>query len=104
MVRDGIIYAELRPMLLDRSISTDDGCHKMSQRDQVLILKSELEKKKKQLESKGKLNEFPFGFKLIYCTPRSISKDYMRQELQDCIKLKMDFPELICGKSLLSSF
>ena len=98
MIQDRIMYAELRPMLLDRSISTDDGCRKMSQRDQILIIKSELEKKKNQLYSEGRLNEFPFGFKLIYCTPRSVSKECMRQELQACLNLKVSFPEIICGR------
>ena len=98
MIQDGIIYAELRPMLLDKSITTDDGRQRLSQMDQILIIKDEIEKKKKQLEYTGKLRRFPFGFKIIYCTPRSVTKEMMRKELQDCIKLKIACPELICGK------
>lgn len=97
MIQDRIIYAELRPMLLDKSIATDDGRQKLSQMDQILIIKDKLEKKRKQLERMGKHREFPFGFKIIYCTPRSISKEHMRKELQDCIRLKIACPELICG-------
>lgn len=84
-------------MLLDKSIATDDGRQKLGQMDQILIMRDELEKKRRQLEHTGKNYEFPFGFKIIYCTPRSISRECMRKELQDCIRLKIACPELICG-------
>ena len=90
-------------MLLDKSLATDDGRQRLSQMDQIFIIRDEIEKKKKQLEHAGKLREFPFGFKIIYCTPRSISKDCMRKELQDCLKLKLACPELICGRLGMSN-
>ena len=88
----------MRPMLLDKSISTDDGRERIGHVEQMEIIEAELSKKKKQLQDKGELHRFPFGFKVIYCTPRSISKECMKQELQNCINLKIAFPQLICGR------
>jgi adenosine deaminase CECR1 len=85
MIKEGIMYAELRPMLMDKSIPCDDG-------------QNAVEEKKEKLRSQKKLHLFPFGLKIIYCTPRSIPKTRMREEMQDCIRLKIKFPNLICGK------
>ena len=104
MIREHIMYAELRPMLLDKSIPSDDGITTVSNAEQMRIIIEEWEKKKAQLEKENRLDEFPFGVKIIYCTPRSIPKEKMRSELQDCIKLKLEFPELICGMYISSPY
>jgi len=88
-------------MLLDKSIPSQDGERKLDLNDQMRIIVEELGKKKRDLESRRELHKFPFGIKIIYCTPRSIPKDVMKRELQDCIKLKLAFPDLICGTSSL---
>ena len=103
MIEDGVMYAELRPMLLDKSIPADDGVSKLFHRDQMKIIREEYEKKRKQLEAEGRLRQFPFCLKIIYCTPRSIPKKMMQQELRDCIQLKLEFPDLVCGFDLVGA-
>ncbi|KAK3076430.1 hypothetical protein LTS18_013026, partial [Coniosporium uncinatum] len=49
MIADNIMYAELRPMLLDKSIPSQDGTKKLDLNDQMRIIVEELEKKKEDL-------------------------------------------------------
>lgn len=97
MIRDGVMYAELRPMLLDKSIPSDDGLQKRDHKWQMQTIIDEVLKKQQQLREQGLFDKFPFGLKIIYCAPRSIPKPMMMKEIQDCIKLKLEFPDLICG-------
>lgn len=99
MIMENVMYAELRPMLLDKSIPTDDGKDNLDNADQLRLLIDVVEKKQARLEMEGRLDQFPFGLKIIYCTPRSIEPKVMQKELNDCIKLKLQFPDLICGKT-----
>ena len=96
---DKVMYAELRPMLMDKFIPTDDGEDKLDHKQQMQIIIDEVKKKQDQLSKDEELHKFPFGLKIIYCAPRSIPKSMMQQEIRDCIKLKQSFPDLICGKS-----
>lgn len=97
------MYAELRPMLLDKSIPSDDGRRQITNAEQMKIILSAVEKKRKELEADNMLHKFPFGLKIIYCTPRSIPKKMMQEEMKQCIELKLQFPDLICGKPRLIS-
>jgi adenosine deaminase CECR1 len=103
MIDDKVMYAELRPMLLDKTIPSNDGLRKLGHRDQMAIICEEVAKKKKELQDQQKLDKFPFGLKIIYCTPRSIPLPKMKSELDDCIQLKLAFPELICGFDLVGA-
>ncbi|KAF2104409.1 Metallo-dependent hydrolase [Rhizodiscina lignyota] len=103
MISENVMFAELRPMLMDKSIPNDDGTAQVSNHKQMEIILEEVEKKKESLKKEGRLDDFPFGLKIIYCTPRSIPKQKMKSELQDCIKLKLDFPDLICGFDLVGA-
>ncbi|KAK5122871.1 hypothetical protein LTR08_006822 [Meristemomyces frigidus] len=103
MVRDKVMYAELRPILLDKGIPSDDGTRQLDHKDQMNIICEEVREKRRELEDAGKLDSFPFGVRIIYCTPRSISKAQMKIELQDCIDLKLQFPDLICGFDLVGA-
>ncbi|KAK5114118.1 hypothetical protein LTR62_002687 [Meristemomyces frigidus] len=103
MIRDKVMYAELRPMLLDKSIPSDDGTRQIGLSEQMTIICQEVQRKQAQLKAAGKEDLFPFGLKIIYCTPRSVPKAKMQQELQDCIKLKLEFPDLICGFDLVGA-
>lgn len=98
MVLENVMYVEFRPMWLDKFIPSTDGLGKLSHEDQINIIKEELDKKKKELKRKGKLDCYPFGIKIIYSTPRSIPKTRMRSEIKDCIKLKLKYPDIICGE------
>ena len=99
MISEKIMYAELRPMLLDKSIPSNDGLRQITNSEQMRLILSAVEEKKKDLEQRNLLHKFPFGLKIIYCTPRSIPKAMMREEMKQCIELKLEFPDLICGKS-----
>ena len=101
MIEDKIMYAELRPMLMDKSIPSDDGLRQLSHSDQMSMILEEVSRKREELEAKGQLRLFPFGLKIIYCTPRSIPKPRMYKEMLDCINLKRDYPSLICGKPII---
>ncbi|KAK4546970.1 hypothetical protein LTR36_001702 [Oleoguttula mirabilis] len=103
MIKDKVMFAELRPMLLDKTIPSDDGTRQLDHKDQMNIICEEVQNKHKELEKAGDLDKFPFGVKIIYCTPRSIPKQRMQIELQDCIKLKLQFPDLICGFDLVGA-
>ncbi|TKA80758.1 hypothetical protein B0A55_02690 [Friedmanniomyces simplex] len=103
MVRDRVMYAELRPMLMDKSIPSDDGTRKLDHKAQMTIICEEVQKKRDEMEKQGQLDRFPFGLKIIYCTPRSIPKARMQTELYDCIKLKLQFPDLVCGFDLVGA-
>ena len=98
MIVEKIMYAELRPMLLDKSIPTTDGRRTIDNFAQMQLIIDGVREKKAQLKKKGELHKFPFGLKIVYCTPRSIPLELMRKEMEHCIELKMKFPKLICGK------
>ncbi|KYG41392.1 hypothetical protein M433DRAFT_7991 [Acidomyces richmondensis BFW] len=103
MIRDKVMYAELRPMLLDKSIPSDDGTRQLDHFAQMSIICEEIQKKRSQLEADQKIDCFPFGLKIIYCTPRMIPIKKMQSELSDCIKLKLAYPHLICGFDLVGA-
>lgn len=97
MIEEKVMYAELRAMMLDKSIPSDDGTCEIDNSQQMALLLEAVKAKLAQLESDQRLHRFPFGVKIIYCTPRSISKSAMKIELQHCLELKIQFPDLICG-------
>ncbi|KAF2844598.1 Metallo-dependent hydrolase [Plenodomus tracheiphilus IPT5] len=103
LIEDKVMYAELRPMLLDKSIPTDDGLRLIDNAEQMRLIIKAVEEKQARLKKKGKLHKFPFGLKIIYCTPRSIPKDRMCDEMKHCLDLKIEFPNLICGFDLVGA-
>jgi adenosine deaminase CECR1 len=97
MIDEKIMYAELRPMLLDKFIPSNDGKRQITNAEQMKLIIAGVQAKKEKLIRKDELHKFPFGLKIIYCTPRSIPIAMMREEMKQCIDLKLQFPELICG-------
>jgi adenosine deaminase CECR1 len=98
MIEENVMYAELRPMLLDKSIPTNDGKGMIDNAAQMQLVIDGVLEKQASLEKDGRLDKFPFGLKIIYCTPRSIPKTLMQREMKQCIELKVQFRDLICGK------
>ncbi len=72
MIQEKVMYAELRPMLMDKSLPSDDGLRQLDHNDQMRIIVEEVTKKQDELRARGEIDKFPFGLKIIYCTPRSI--------------------------------
>ncbi|KAH7113860.1 hypothetical protein B0J11DRAFT_141912 [Dendryphion nanum] len=103
MIEEKVMYAELRPMLMDKSIPSDDGRGKIDNAAQMQLILEGVAEKKSQLEKEGRGDDFPFGLKIVYCTPRSIPKTKMQSEMRDCIDLKIQFPDLICGFDLVGA-
>lgn len=103
MIHHRVMYAELRPMLLDKTIPSDDGTRQLNHKEQMNIIVEEVRKKQDELRAREQLDRFPFGLKIIYCAPRSIPKTRMETELADCIKLKLQHPDLICGFDLVGA-
>lgn len=99
MIDERVMYAELRPMLLDKTIQADNGDSSVTLEDQMRMISRAMVKKKQELDKEARGHLFPFGLKIIYCTPRSIPEKMMNNEIKDCIRLKKLFPELICGAS-----
>jgi len=98
MVLENVMYAELRPMLLDKFIPSDDGTKQVTNAEQMRLIVKACEEKRAKLVADGMGHKFPFNLKIIYCTPRSIPKTMMKDEMIQCIELKLQFPDLICGK------
>ncbi|KAL1616817.1 hypothetical protein SLS54_008209 [Diplodia seriata] len=101
MVENGIMYAELRPMLMDKTIPSDDGLKQIDLDGQMTIIREVIAEFREELKAEpSKAFE---GIKIIYCTPRSIPKAKMQSELEDCIRLAIKFPDLICGFDLVGA-
>lgn len=100
LIDEKIMYAELRPMLMDKTIPDTNGIDMLDLSQQMQLITRCVNEKLKEKDSTGreKREMFPFGLKIIYCTPRSIPKPKMQSEMRDCIRLKKEFPDLICGK------
>jgi adenosine deaminase CECR1 len=103
MIDDGVMYAELRPMLMDKFIPSDDGRQKLDHTAQMCMILEEVSRKQDELRVSNQLDKFPFGVKIIYCAPRSIPKPMMQREIDDCIRLKQQFPDLVCGFDLVGA-
>tara|TARA_R110002003_G_scaffold135_2_gene12495 strand:+ start:11731 stop:12177 length:447 start_codon:yes stop_codon:yes gene_type:complete len=100
MIEEKVMYAELRPMLLDKWIPSSDGKREINNAAQMQLIIDGVVEKQAELKNRkpSEIHKFPFGLKIIYCTPRSISKAMMREEMMQCIELKLQYPDLICGK------
>ena len=103
LAEENIAYAELRLMLTEKYILCNNGIGKYSHSEQMRIIIASIEMKKEEFRRTGSSNSLRFGLKIIYCAPRSIPKGLMQQEVQNCIKLKLEFPDLICGMPLAPS-
>ncbi|KAF1943731.1 Metallo-dependent hydrolase [Clathrospora elynae] len=105
MIEEKVMYAELRPMLLDKFIPANSGREEenISNFGQMQLIIDSVREKQAELKKKDELYKFPFGLKIVYCTPRSIPKHMMQNEMKQCIELKSKFPELICGFDLVGA-
>lgn len=94
-VRDNIQYAEIRPnFMTTNNLKTDDGCGSIANEGIMKIIEEELKTTIDKLNEEGK---YFGGLKVIYCTPRSFSRENVKMALDECIDLKLKYPDLLCG-------
>ncbi|ODH37033.1 hypothetical protein ACO22_02675 [Paracoccidioides brasiliensis] len=96
-VEDNVMYAEVRPNFFDKYIVSDDGIRQLDHHAWMQIIQEEVDAKLKQFDAPSKGTGRFKGLKVIYCAPRSITKEDMIWCLKDCVLLKKSFPDLICG-------
>jgi adenosine deaminase CECR1 len=96
-VKDNIQYAEIRPNFMStNSLKTDDGKSSIGNEGILKIIDEELKNTMDKLKREGK---YFGGMKVIYCTPRSFKKEQVETALDECIDLKLKYPDLLCGKT-----
>jgi adenosine deaminase CECR1 len=97
-VKDNIQYAEIRPNFMNTNyLKTDDGYSSIANEGIMKIIDEELKWTVEKLKREGK---YFGGLKVIYCAPRSFSREKIRLALDECIDLKLKFPELVCGMAV----
>lgn len=96
-VEDNIQYAEVRPNFMKnnsvkyvrRPSDTMDNFAIMEMIQQELSITMD--------EIKNENNYFG-GMKVIYCTPRVFGNNLIEGALNECVEMKKQYPELLCGK------
>ncbi|KFY95451.1 hypothetical protein V498_03369 [Pseudogymnoascus sp. VKM F-4517 (FW-2822)] len=93
-IRDNIQYAEIRPNFPSNSLVKADATGFISNSGLLQIIAEAV--------AAQRASGVPFtGLKVIYCCPRSFSKERVAASLVECIELKKKFPDLICGYDLV---
>ena len=94
-VQDNIQYAEIRPNFMTANhLKTDDGFGSIDNEGIMRIINEEM---KITIEKLSQENKYFGGLKVIYCTPRSFSREKISMALDECIDLKLKYPDLLCG-------
>lgn len=99
-VEDNIQYAEIRPNFMStNSVKTDDGTASFGNAEIMKIISEELQSTMAEMSNDG---VYFGGMKVIYCTPRSFKKEQIESALNECIDLKNQFGDLVCGMCFFS--
>lgn len=95
-VDDNIQYAEIRPNFMQsNSLKSDDGEKLFMNQEIMGIIDHELKSTMGDLSAR---KQYFGGMKVIYCTPRSFAPKEVEVALNECILLKNQYPDLLCGK------
>lgn len=95
-VRDNIQWAEIRPnFMTSNQLYIDDGTRLIDNHGIMEIIIDEVDKFKADVASRGGVF---WGVKVIYCTPRSFSRDQIRDSLDECLQFKKKWPQWIAGE------
>ncbi|KAI1278278.1 hypothetical protein F5Y07DRAFT_361264 [Xylaria sp. FL0933] len=110
-VRDNVQYAEIRPNFMQTNqILHDTAKTKIDNFGTMRCIIEEYEKFMKHIgdmSEDGKiidnLQHRPTfsGMKVIYCTPRSFSREAVKKALDECIEMKKKWPDYIAGFDLV---
>ena len=94
-IEDNIQYAEIRPNFMTTNyLKTDDGFGSINNEGIMNIINEEMKVTIEKLRAEGK---YFGGLKVIYCAPRSFSREKISMALDECIDLKLKYPDLLCG-------
>lgn len=97
--RDNIQYAEIRPnFMTSNQLYSDDGTGSIDNWGIMRIIISEVEAFQAAMASQGRGFS---GLKVIYCTPRSMSRDNVKSALAECLDFKRHWPQWIAGFDLV---
>lgn len=97
-MRDHIQYAEIRPNFMQTNqIWKDDGSERLDNEETVQIIQDVYREWCQTLRD-DKRRIF-WGLKIIYCTPRSFSNQLVWEALEECLRFKIKWPNLIAGMS-----
>ncbi|KAB2574855.1 Metallo-dependent hydrolase [Lasiodiplodia theobromae] len=95
LARDGVSYAEIRiPMQWQFFVKTDDASRELSRKEMVGLLKEVLDEEVPKIRAEGLVF---WGARFIYGSFRLCERENMRWMMEDCIELKQEYPDLICG-------
>ncbi|KAI3324338.1 Metallo-dependent hydrolase [Xylariaceae sp. AK1471] len=110
-VKDNVQYAEIRPNFMQTNQIFDDGAEfKIDNFGTMKCIIEEYEKFMKDvgdMGDDGKIIDHPqhrptfSGMKVIYCTPRSFTRDAVEVALNECIAMKEKWPDYIAGFDLV---
>ncbi|EOO01313.1 putative adenosine amp deaminase protein [Phaeoacremonium minimum UCRPA7] len=89
-VNDNIQYAEIRPNFMKTNqLWSDDGTRRIDNFAIMKIIIDEYDQFQQETD------DYFEGLKVIYCTPRSFSKEDVRYSLDECLRFKMSWPKWI---------
>ncbi|KAI0429044.1 hypothetical protein F5Y09DRAFT_332107 [Xylaria sp. FL1042] len=110
-VRDNVQYAEIRPNFMQTNqILNDTAETKIDNFGTMRCIIEEYEKFMKHIGDMGADGEIIddpqhrptfSGLKVIYCTPRSFSREAVKKALDECIEMKKKWPNYIAGFDLV---
>jgi adenosine deaminase CECR1 len=79
------------------SITSDDGTKQLEHRRILQLLSDTLKEELPKIQAKG--HAF-VGIRVIYAIMRLATREAMAWCIENCIQMKQEFPELICGEPL----
>jgi adenosine deaminase CECR1 len=79
------------------AIKSDDGTRQLKQKEALEIFQSVLKEEVPKIHAAGHIF---YGVKVIYACMRSSSREAMLWCMDNCIEMKQQFPDLICGETL----
>ncbi|KAG9119192.1 hypothetical protein FRC07_005932 [Ceratobasidium sp. 392] len=96
-IEDGISYVELRVNFFHKLGIREDGTEDLAHREWLILFTEAIEEVKASMKEQGREDEF-----IIYTTLRIIDNEQLAWYLEDCMDLKVEFPDLIAGFDLVA--
>ncbi|KAI5124292.1 hypothetical protein M0805_008900 [Coniferiporia weirii] len=101
-IEDGISYVEPRVGFFCEFYFGADGQQNVPHREFLMIFERIVNEIKADMAAQGRADEF-HGAQLIYTTMRAFTCEEIEWFLEDCIRLKQEFPHLIAGFDLVGN-